>query len=468
MRNLIMPLVAIIALAQVLSTTPAHADLLNELFKLQPDDGAEFDYFGFSIAIDGTNAVIGAPLDDDNGINSGSAYIYDSTTGEQIAKLLPDDGSVGNQFGFSVAISGTTVVIGAPHGFGNSELSGCAYVFDISDPKNPVQINKLIAKDGEFFDLFGSSVAVKGTAALIGAPHDNDNGLHSGSAYVFSTTLGIQTAKLLPNDGEQFDSFGGTVDISSPDDKGKRVAVIGAIGDDDNGNSSGSAYIFDTGQGFQIAKLLPKDGVENDWFGFSVAINNSYAIVGAPNNTDECGKDSGSVYIFSLPLGQQIAEFNPSKCAPGDFSAFGRSVALSSNTVIIGGFGAKNNDLFFGQAYTYDISDPFKPIHSATLLPSEGEAFEQFGRAVSISGTIALVGVFWPSDIPEVGSAYLFDTSASPKCPWDLDKNGSVGTGDLLELLAQWGTAGSADFDESGEVGTGDLLILLANWGPCK
>ena len=83
---------------------------------------------------------------------------------------------------------------------------------------------------------------------------------------------------------------------------------------------------------------------------------------------------------------------------------------------------------------------------------------------------VALIGAWREGENGEnAGASYIFDVAAARGiCPWDLDDNGSVGTSDLLELFAQWGTSGPADFDESGFVDTSDLLILFANWGPCK
>ncbi len=99
--------------ASVVNPAPAYADLGDQLAKLLPDDGAAADDFGISVAISGATAIVGATLDDDNGSASGSAYLFDTATGRQIAKLLPDDGRGGDQFGTSVATSGTTAIVGA-------------------------------------------------------------------------------------------------------------------------------------------------------------------------------------------------------------------------------------------------------------------------------------------------------------------------------------------------------------------
>ncbi len=104
------------------------------------------------------------------------------------------------------------------------------------------------------------------------------------------------------------------------------------------------------------------------------------------------------------------------------------------------------------------------------VMTKEGFLFESIiaGQdGISFSGNGRYMA--FEADLPGgLNGAFLVDFGETNNCPWDLDDNGSVGTSDLLELFAQWGTAGSADFDESGAVGTSDLLILFANWGPCK
>ncbi|MCH8152544.1 MAG: FG-GAP repeat protein, partial [Planctomycetes bacterium] len=203
-----------------------------QLFKLRADDGAPFDWFGHSVAISGTTGIVGA-------YSSGAAYLFDTTTGKQLAKLLPNGGALGN----SVAISSATAIVGAP----GDDNSGSAYLFDISDPANPTQIAKLLADDGGSFDFFGHSIAISGATAIVGALGHDDNGYKSGSAYLFDISdppNPVQTAKLLADDGAMLDIFGNSVAISVT------TAIVGASGDDDAcpGDpfcNSGSAYLFD-------------------------------------------------------------------------------------------------------------------------------------------------------------------------------------------------------------------------------
>ncbi len=232
MRHLITPLLA--AAASVLSTAPACADLGDQLFKLLPDDGAFGNLFGASVAISGTTAIVGAPGDDDNGTDSGSAYLFDTDikAGGQLFKLLPNDGAANDRFGKSVAISGPTAIVGAYGNDDNGFASGSAYLFDTTTGQ---QILKLLPDDGEALDFFGYSVSISGSTAIVAAPRDDDNGTDSGSAYLFDTTTGRQIAKLLADDGAAGDQFGVSVAISGA------TAIVGASQNGDNGFNSGSA-----------------------------------------------------------------------------------------------------------------------------------------------------------------------------------------------------------------------------------
>ncbi len=452
MRHLI-PLLA--AAASILTTAPAHADLGDQLFKLLADDGAGGDGFGRSVGLSGTTAIAGASSNDGKAENSGAAYLFDTSTGRQLFKLLPNDGAAQDGFGFSVAISGATAIVGAWQDDDNGKDSGSAYLFDITDPSNPTQTAKLLSDDGAADDWFGFSVAISGTTAIVGALRDNGGGF--GAAYLFDTTTGRQLFKLLPDDGAQDDGFGKSVAISGI------TAIVGAYQHDDNG----SAYLFDTTTGQQIVKLLADDGAAGDNFGWSVTISETAVIVGAsgvgPN---------GSAYLFDItdPVNpMQIVTLQAKDGAAGD--GFGFSVGINGTTAIVGARGDDDNGFNAGSAYLFDTITGQQLVK---LLPNDGAALDGFGGSVAICGALgnetAIVGANQGADELKLpGKAYLFDAAATGTCPWDLDGSGSVGASDLLTLLATWGPCKGcpADFDNDGSVGASDLLALLVNWGPC-
>ena len=436
-----------LALIPFLSFTalPAVGQTINENLKLLPSDGASLDFFGYSVAISGITAVVGAVLDGDNGDRSGSAYLFDTTTGQQLFKLLPSDGAAVDEFGFSVAISGTTAVVGAWWDDDNGSDSGSAYLFDTTTGQ---QLFKLLPSDGAAFDNFGISVAISGTTAVVGAWKDDDNGSSSGSAYLFDTTTGQQIFKLLPSDGAAGDRFGLPVAISGT------TAVVGAENDDDNGTDSGSAYLFDTTTGEQLFKLLPSDGATEDHFGESVAINGTTAVVGAYGD----GPISGSAYLFDTTTGQQIIKLLPNDGAAGDL--FGISVAISGTTAVVGASQDDDNGGNSGSAYLFDTTTGQQ---IGKLLPSDGAASDDFGSSVAISGTTAVVGARWDDDNGNnSGSAYLF--TAPPPCP-PADLNGDR-TLDFLDVSAYLSAFSSqnpiADFTGDGQFNFFDVSAFLS------
>ena len=144
----------LVTAAIVLSTGAAYADLGDQLFKLLPNDGAAQDWFGFSVAISGTMVIVSAPADDDNGPDSGPAYLFTTASGRQIAKLLPNDGAEFDIFGISVAISGATAIVGAPWNNDNGDLAGSAYLFDAAGASSPGDLNCDGRLDGGDIDPF--------------------------------------------------------------------------------------------------------------------------------------------------------------------------------------------------------------------------------------------------------------------------------------------------------------------------
>jgi hypothetical protein len=260
--------------------------------KLIASDGATGDFFGQSVFISGDTALIGAPLDDNIGVVSGSTYVFTrtGTTWSQQAKLLALNGTTYACFGISVSLSGSTALIGASQDNDNGTMSGTAYVFTRNGTTWSQQA-KLIASDGAFNDRFGQSVFLSGDTALIGAPLDDDNGADSGSAYVFTRTdtAWTQQQKLLALDGPT-GYFGFSVSLAC------NTALIGAYGGNNVYNENGSAYVF-THNGtawFQEAKLLASDGVIGEGFGICVSISGSTALIGAYGD-DNC---KGSAYVF--------------------------------------------------------------------------------------------------------------------------------------------------------------------------
>ena len=263
---------------------------------LIPSDGRIGDRFGCAASIDGDYAIVGSYWDDDNANNSGSAYVFrkDPAGWVQEAKLTASDGAKDDWFGYAVSISGKYAVVGAVLDDDNGVNKGSVYVFSRSG-SNWTQQAKLVAGDGNANDEFGGSVCIEGNYVIVGAVGNDGLGENSGAAYIFVRTGNdwIQQARLLAQDGADGENFGNSVSIDGT------YAVIAANLDADMGQDSGSAYVFKReGQNWaQQAKLAAPDGQPYDYFGQAVSIDGSYVVIGAPDDDDN-GENSGSAYIF--------------------------------------------------------------------------------------------------------------------------------------------------------------------------
>jgi outer membrane protein assembly factor BamB len=272
----------------------AHAEAqFTETFKLTASDGAANDEFGSyisspSVAVSGTTAVVGAHLHDHVGVGnqSGGAYIFDTTTGNELFELIPSGFASLDAFGYSVAVSGNIAVVGALGDDEEAESAGVAYVFDTTTGN---QLVKLTASDAVAGDKLGGAVAVSGTTALVGTKDHNSD---AGAVYVFDTTTGNELFKLTASDAAGGDHFGGSVAVSG------NIAVIGALYDDDTGTNSGSVYIFDTTNGNELFKLTASDAASRDEFGSSVAASGDLVVIGAPGVND----DTGATYVLEAVL----------------------------------------------------------------------------------------------------------------------------------------------------------------------
>ncbi len=178
--------------------------------KLVPSEGAEQDGFGRSVAIDNGIVAVGSPASDrGDGEKTGVVYLFDAASGGQIARIIPEDTNAFAYFGISIAMSNNILAVGAFGDNDNGAWSGAAYLFDVSTGD---QIAKLLPDDGAAGDSFGYSIDIGGDTVVVGAMQDADFGFNTGSAYLFNTA-GEQTAKLLASDEWKGVYFGASVSI---------------------------------------------------------------------------------------------------------------------------------------------------------------------------------------------------------------------------------------------------------------
>jgi len=268
--------------------------------KLIGSENSAFDSFGISVAIKGDTIVCGAFGNSDPGLTEvGSAYVFRRVAGlwNQEQELTASDGASDARFGLSVALNGDTVAVGAD---GDTELgffSGAVYVFTF-DGSSWIQQQKLHAHDAQAGASFGFNLAMSGDTLVIGAPQDQVGNHTLGAAYVFTRRSEgwLQDRKLVAKDSDTFDGFGLRVAIS-----GDTIAV-GSVNDHDAAPNAGAAYVYKrNGQsGWSLQeKLFASDAAQNDFFGCAVAVTNNTALVGAFARSD-VALNTGAAYIYEF------------------------------------------------------------------------------------------------------------------------------------------------------------------------
>lgn len=331
------------------------------------DRGAD-DNFGNAVAIYGDYAIIGAYKGDEDAagantlINAGSAYVFErdgNGVWSQVQKLTPADRALNDGFGWAVALYDNIAFIGATRededASGSNTLSdaGSVYVFERDGNGVWQEMQKIVPADRAGADSFGYSISISGDLALVGSPgSDGDDGggnfmSSAGAAYVFERDISgvwLQMAKLVAADRTPFDFFGNAVSISGHD------ALIGAYLDreDVQGQNPilecGSAYFFEelsNGTWIQELKVCASDRGFDDYFGFTVAIDDEMALIGTQGEDEDANGinsliDAGSVYLFEETDGgwRESEKMVPDDRAVGDF--FGTSVSLSLPYAFIG------------------------------------------------------------------------------------------------------------------------------------
>ncbi len=413
------------------------------LLKTSKLDGVGGDKFGYAVAVDGDTAVIGAYQDNGNGADSGAAYVFTRNDGvwDDGVKLTASGGAAYDNFGISVAVDGDTVVVGAPGNDGAGADSGSVYVFvkPTGAWATSTETAKLTASDGAALDYFGYSVAVDGDTVLVGAYQDDDeenDSEDSGSAYIFTKPnssggwadwdpmADTETAKLTTSDGADDDWFGVSVALDG------KTAVIGASGDDDKGIDSGSVYVFVKpsgawADGNETDKLTASDGEAQDNFGYSVAVDVdtvevsgaevevATVVVGAyqhdpidPHSDPDSPLyllDAGAAYVFTRDSEGVWDGGEKLTADDGDaLDYFGYSVAVDVDTVVVGAYGDDDNGSASGSAYVFTRDSNGEWSQKKKLTDEDGEAGDWFGYSVAVdtAAHTALVGA---------GSAHVLD-----------------------------------------------------------
>ena len=360
------------------------------------------DNLGVSVSVDGDTAVVGT-LDGD------AAYLFERDMGGLgnwgLVKTFADGGAFG-EFGRTVAISGDTVLIGAP----GESMTGAAFLYgrDEGGADNWGLITTITGSTAVAFDEFGWAVAIDGDTALVGARREG-----GGSAYIFERNNGGpdawgETRKVEPSDGATFDLFGEAVSLSAD------TAIVGASFHDDG---RGAAYLFERNEGGadnwgETKKLVASDAAPLDAFGRAVALDGDSAVVGAPRLGSE-SSDMGAAYLFERDSGGadnwgEVLILSEE----GDERSLGISVSIDGDVVAVGAYRDGDRHRQAGAAYLYgrDQGGPDNWGTLRKLTAADADEGHAFGFSVALDGSTAIVGALEEDTAGEgAGAAYAFD-----------------------------------------------------------
>lgn len=410
--------------------------------KLTASDAKFENSFGLVVSVSGDTAVVGASLNDEQGVASGAAYVFERDDGEwkEVQKIFPDDGVAGDRFGSAVSVNGDVMIIGARTAVGPGPSAGAAYIYRF-DGDEWVQEQRLTDFLGATGDSFGSAVSISGDNAVVGAFRDNLGvRLKAGSASIF-TFNGVSWAllqKISAADRTQGDFFGsavaidgGLMVIGAPGEEIRTVSVPGIRADTD----SGAAYVFAfNGTAWtQVSKLKAQraalgceiagaksDFFAGDRFGVSVDVDGVNIVVGADEiefrrrpvggscqlNTLVSG--TGGIYVYRQGFFSTDfqAKLEPADPAPNQL--LGRSVGIDGDIIVGGARGDSSVESFGGSAYVFRF-DGADWAQDEKITASDSEPLDWFGESIAVDGDTAIVGAFGDDDSgPLSGAAYTF------------------------------------------------------------
>lgn len=396
---------------------------------LSAEDAQGDQAFGCAVAIDGDTILVGASqTDTDTTIEAGAVYVFVrvGNAWTQQAKLQAPDTTYGDRFGEAVAFTGDTAVIGAPGNIGLGNDSGAAYVYVRSDATWSLE-TKLVPSASDAGAAFGRSVTTDGNTIIIGAPA-GAGAAYSGAAYVFSRsgTTWTQADKLVATDATDGDLFGDAVAL-----EGNRV-LVGAPYSKNFAVRSGGAYVFvQSGSTWaEQAKLISPNGIMNGVFGRAVALSKNSALIGEPNANGQV-QVSGAAYIFTYDGNMWLQEAQLLATDGAMHDNFGSHVTLAGGKAIVGARfdddGVNENS---GSAYVFVRKGTIWQQQEKILAPNS-EAHSYFGVGVALSEERLVVGRSGNGNNFKAGSAHVFlqQPSAAQGSPCSIDATCS---GELL------------------------------------
>lgn len=423
------------------------------------------DQFGNAVSIYGSRVVVGAYSDNLDGIDSGSVYVYDLGDGTPTVHnhrlKRPTPGA--DEYGSAVSIHVMRVVAGAPL---RTSGTGIAYVYDltgaVAEPDPVLTLNNPGTGAG---DQYGLSVAINVTRVIVGARSDNTGASNAGRAYIYDVAGGTPDTPVATLDNPAAaadDEFGYSVAMSAT------RAAVGAWQDDLGANGAGTAYVYDWTSGTPTVPTATLSHVSpgvSDNLGSSVAVSGNWMAVGVPFGGSTTAS-AGRVDVFDLAGGSPSTPWltiqNPNAAANG---SFGISMAMEGSLLVVGAKGDNTGAVSAGRVYVFDLSSgtPGTAVH--VINNPDPVSSDNFGGAVAISGTRIVVGISGDdTGAANAGGAYVFDLSGgSPTTPVLFVSNPDPVSGDVFgSAVAIHGTrfVVGAYADDTGGTNAGSAYVF--------
>lgn len=364
-----------------------------------------YDRFGYAVDVSGDVAIIGAQEDENARSLTGAAFVYrfNGTKWIEQQKLYDPNGEIGDRLGNAVAIEGNLAVVCAEQDDNaKGQDAGSAFVFRYNGA-NWVLEKQLIASDGKAFDRFGYSVAIDGDRIVVGAREKDGIGTNSGGTYVFryNGSQWVEEAILQASDMASLDEFGSAVDIDG------NTIMVGAQKDPVNIWNSGSVYVyrFNGTSWVETQRFFAQPAVDLAYFGASLSLDGDTVAVGAAQD-DDYVISNGAVHIFRFNGSQWVEAEKLFAPDPKRDAMFGQSVSLDGGTLVVG---APSNVLRRGSAYVFKkMGDQWVPTRK--VVGDAPKDSDLFGCSVSVSGSRVFVGSYYDSQLASIaGAAYVFD-----------------------------------------------------------
>ena len=434
-NNFTTTLYTTIVAATTFSTT-AHAQHYYQAFPLSSPSQALDTEYGVGLAMGESYLGVGSFRENTSFGHDGRVYLYHADTGAYLRTVHSPNSAPNGAFGWSIAFDGDLMLVGSYADFNVHSSSGAGYLFNAD---TGALIADLVADIGQAGDGSGWSVAMQGPLALVGAPGYDQGAADAGGVHAYSTSFLNQITTILPDIPIAGERFGWSVAIEGD------YIVVGAPYIADAPAQTGSVYVFDVFTGLQLHRIVPSGSAPGDFVGGSVDISEGIIAIGAPYH-DTGANNAGAVYLYDAQTGTPIDSYHASDPRPSD--RFGVSVSIEAGTLVVGAPGRDQiGRINAGSVHiysvdgTYEVTPAFIPMQQEfgrRTVISDGRIAGAGIGVLDIDGYVATLGRFCNADVNADGVRDFFDVSAFIKFAIDYNGDGAFDFFDVSAFLADY------------------------------